>query len=214
MVSDISLLYLLAVSSLGVYGIILSGWSSNSKYAFLGSLRSSAQMISYEIFLALIFLTILLLVNSLNLVEIIRAQTASWLRAPLLPLAGIFFISILAETNRAPFDLPEAEAEIVAGYNIEYSSMTFALFFLGEYGNMLTLSYMMAILFMGGWTTSIPFIPGSFVIGFKACLVAFMIIFVRGNFPRYRYDQLMSIGWEAFLPFTFALLIFFIGVGL
>ena len=214
LVSDVSLLYLLAISSLGVYGIILSGWSSNSKYAFIGSLRSSAQMISYEIFLALIFLAILLLVNSLNLAEIVRAQTTSWLMAPLLPLAVIFFISILAETNRAPFDLPEAEAEIVAGYNIEYSSMTFALFFLGEYGNMLVLSYMMALLFMGGWTSSLPFIPGSFIIGAKACLVAFMIIFVRGNFPRYRYDQLMSIGWEAFLPFTFALLIFFIGAGL
>ncbi len=214
LVSDVSLLYLLAISSLGVYGIILSGWSSNSKYAFLGSLRSSAQMISYEIFLALIFLTILLLVNSLNLAEVVRAQTASWLMAPLLPLAVVFFISILAETNRAPFDLPEAEAEIVAGYNIEYSSMTFALFFLGEYGNMLVLSYMMALLFMGGWTSSLPFIPGSFIIGAKACAVAFMIIFVRGNFPRYRYDQLMGIGWEAFLPFTFALLIFFIGAGL
>ena len=214
LVSDISLLYLLAISSLGVYGIILSGWSSNSKYAFLGSLRSSAQMISYEIFLALIFLAILLLVNSLNLAEIVRAQTTSWLMAPLLPLAIVFFISILAETNRAPFDLPEAEAEIVAGYNIEYSSMTFALFFLGEYGNMLVLSYMMAILFMGGWTSSMPLIPGSFIISSKACAVAFMIIFVRGNFPRYRYDQLMSIGWEVFLPFTFALLIFFIGVGL
>ncbi len=214
LVSDISLLYLLAISSLGVYGIILRGWSSNSKYAFLGSLRSSAQMISYEIFLALIFLAILLLVNSLNLAEIVRAQTTSWLMAPLLPLAVIFFISILAETNRAPFDLPEAEAEIVAGYNIEYSSMTFALFFLGEYGNMLVLSYMMALLFMGGWATSLPFIPGSFVIRLKACVVAFMIIFVRGNFPRYRYDQLMSIGWEAFLPFTFAILIFCIGAGL
>jgi NADH-quinone oxidoreductase subunit H len=214
LVSDISLLYLFAISSLGVYGIILSGWSSNSKYAFLGSLRSSAQMISYEIFLALIFLAVLLLVNSLNLAEIVRAQTTSWLMAPLLPLAVVFFISILAETNRAPFDLPEAEAEIVAGYNIEYSSMTFALFFLGEYGNMLVLSYMMALLFMGGWTSSLPLIPGSFIIGFKACMVAFMIIFVRGNFPRYRYDQLMSIGCEAFLPFTFALLIFFIGVGL
>ena len=214
LVSDVSLLYLLAISSLGVYGIILSGWSSNSKYAFLGSLRSSAQMISYEIFLALIFLAVLLLVNSLNLAEIVRAQTTSWLMAPLLPLAVVFFISILAETNRAPFDLPEAEAEIVAGYNIEYSSMTFALFFLGEYGNMLVLSYMMALLFMGGWTTSLPLLPGSFVIGVKACLIAFLIIFVRGNFPRYRYDQLMSIGWEAFLPFTFALLILFIGAGL
>jgi len=196
------------ISSFGVYAIILSGWSSNSKYAFLGALRSSAQMISYEVFFSLILLTLMVLSGSSNLGDFIIQQKSIWFIVPCLPLAVIFFIASLAETNRTPFDLPEAEAEIVAGYNIEYSSMTFALFFLAEYGNMFSLSFVTATFFLGGWDSIFWFIPNTLAISIKATLVAILFVVVRANFPRYRYDQLMSIGWKLFLPLTFSLFLF------
>lgn len=195
-----------SVSSFGVYAIILSGWSSNSKYAFLGALRSSAQMISYEIFFSLVLLTLMVISGSANLGDFVIQQQSIWFVLPCLPLAMIFFIACLAETNRTPFDLPEAEAEIVAGYNIEYSSMIFALFFLAEYGNMFVLSFISAAFFLGGWMVpfNLPFIPNSLAMAIKATLVAIFFVVVRANLPRYRYDQLMSIGWKLFLPLTFA----------
>jgi NADH-quinone oxidoreductase subunit H len=192
------------ISSFGVYAIILSGWSSNSKYAFLGALRSSAQMISYEVFFSLVLLTLMVLAGSANLINIVASQELMWYVIPCLPLAMIFGIACLAETNRTPFDLPEAEAEIVAGYNIEYSSMAFALFFLAEYGSMFALSYVFAGFFLGGWAPLfwLP-LPNSLWIAMKAIIVAVMFVVVRANFPRYRYDQLMGIGWKLFLPLTF-----------
>lgn len=216
---NVGVLYLFAISSLGVYGIITAGWSSNSKYAFLGSLRSAAQMISYEVSIGLIIITVLLCAGSLNLSEIVLAQKEVWFFIPLFPLFLMFFISSLAETNRAPFDLPEAEAELVAGYNVEYSSMGFALFFLGEYANMIMMSSMSVILFMGGWLS--PFgenflifswIPGSFWFGIKVVLFLFGFIWVRAAFPRYRYDQLMTLGWKVFLPLSLAAVIFVSGL--
>lgn len=192
------------ISSFGVYAIILSGWSSNSKYAFLGSLRSSAQMISYEVLFSLVLLTLMVLAGSANLGDFIIQQQAIWFIVPCLPLAMIFFIAALAETNRTPFDRPEAEAEIVAGYNIEYSSMTFALFFRAEYGNMLALSFITSAFFLGGWSSILWFVPNSVAIAVKATIIAVLFVVVRANFPRYRYDQLMSIGWKLFLPLTFA----------
>ena len=197
---------LLAISSLGVYGIIIAGWASNSKYAFLGAIRSAAQMISYEISIGLIIISVLLLAESLNLKEIVKAQKDIWFFIPLFPMFIIFFISILAETNRHPFDLPEAEAELVAGYNVEYSSMTFALFFLGEYANMILMSAFATILFLGGWLP--PFdiailykIPPLFWFLIKILFLLFCFIWVRATLPRYRYDQLMRLGWKVFLPF-------------
>ena len=204
---NLGLLYIFAISSLGVYGIITAGWSSNSKYAFLGSLRSAAQMVSYEVSIGLILITVLLCVGSLNLTEIVLAQSEIWFCVPLYPLLLMFFISCLAETNRAPFDLPEAEAELVAGYNVEYSSMGFALFFLGEYANMIVMSTLCALFFFGGWLpfTTIGFfywIPFLFWFSIKITFFLFLFIWIRAAFPRYRYDQLMRIGWKVFLPLS------------
>lgn len=205
---NVGILYLFAISSLNVYGIIMAGWASNSKYAFLGAIRSSAQMVSYEVSIGLVIVTVLLLTGSLNLREIVLAQQQHWFIATgLFPMAVVFFISALAETNRHPFDLPEAEGELVAGYNVEYSSMTFALFFLGEYANMILMSGMMSILFLGGWLP--PFahpwliaIPGFFWLALKIALCLFVFIWVRATVPRYRYDQLMRLGWKVFLPLS------------
>ena len=204
---NVGILYLFAVSSLGVYGVIMAGWASNSKYAFLGALRSAAQMVSYEISIGFVIVTVLLCVGSLNLTEIVRAQEDLWFAVPLLPMVVVFFVSGLAETNRAPFDLPEAEAELVAGFNVEYSSMPFALFFLGEYANMILMSAMTTILFLGGWLPPIdvaPFnwIPGPIWFGAKIAMVLFVFLWVRATFPRYRYDQLMRLGWKVFLPLS------------
>ena len=204
---DASLLYVLALTSMGVYGVIVAGWASNSKYAFLGALRSAAQMVSYEVAIGFVIITVLLCAGSLNLSAIVEAQRGLWFCVPLLPMFVIFFISGLAETNRSPFDLPEAEAELVAGYNVEYSSMTFALFFLGEYANMILMSGMTTVLFLGGWLPIIdvaPFnwIPGVIWFGAKVAMCLFGFLWVRATFPRYRYDQLMRLGWKVFLPFS------------
>ncbi|MEW5703398.1 MAG: NADH-quinone oxidoreductase subunit NuoH [Pseudomonadota bacterium] len=204
---NVGILYLFAISSLGVYGIIMSGWASNSKYAFLGALRSAAQMVSYEVSIGFVLITVLLCAGSLNLSEIVLAQQKVWFAIPLLPMFVIFFISSLAETNRAPFDLPEAEAELVSGYNVEYSSMPFALFFLGEYANMILMSAMAVVLFLGGWLPPLdiaPFnwIPSPVWFGLKIAAVLFCFLWVRATFPRYRYDQLMRLGWKVFLPFS------------
>ena len=213
----VGVLYLFAVSSLGVYGVILAGWSSNSKYAFLGALRSTAQMVSYEVSIGLILMTVLLCAGSLNLSEIVYAQEDVWYILPLYPLLGLFFISCLAETNRAPFDLPEAEAELVAGYNVEYSSMAFALFFLGEYANMILMSSLCVILFIGGWLPIVSsvltqWIPSGVWLGMKTCLFLFTFIWVRAAFPRYRYDQLMRLGWKVFLPLSLAWVVLVAGI--
>jgi len=201
---NIGILYLLAISSLGVYGIIIAGWSSNSKYAFLGALRSSAQMISYELAIGFIILSVILCSKSLNLIDIVLNQQKIWYCIPLFPLFIIFFIASLAETNRHPFDLPEAEAELVSGYNVEYSAMGFALFFLGEYANMLLISSLNAILFLGGWFAPfyLNFIPGPIWFGIKIAFYVVLFVLARAILPRYRYDQLMRLGWKVFLPFT------------
>ena len=209
---NVGVLYLFAISSLGVYGVIMAGWASNSKYPFLGALRSAAQMVSYEVSIGFVIITVLLCAGSLNLSDIIEAQAGSWglfswYWLPLLPMFVIFFISALAETNRAPFDLPEAESELVAGYFSEYSAMAFALFFLGEYANMILMSAMTSILFLGGWLPPVdiaPFnwIPGPIWFAAKIALVLFCFLWVRATFPRYRYDQLMRLGWKVFLPFS------------
>ena len=204
---NVGILYLFAISSLGVYGIIMAGWASNSVYAFLGALRSAAQMVSYEISIGFVIITVLVCVGSLNLSDIVLAQKTVWFAIPLLPMFVIFFISGLAETNRAPFDLPEAESEIVAGYNVEYSSMTFALFFLGEYANMILMSAMTSILFLGGWLppmdiAPLNWIPGPVWFAAKVAFVLFCFLWMRATFPRYRYDQLMRLGWKVFLPFS------------
>lgn len=214
---NVGIMYLFAVSSLGVYGIITAGWSSNSKYAFLGALRSAAQMVSYEVSLGVIIITVLLCVGSLNLSDIIIAQQSVWFCIPLAPMFIMFFISALAETNRHPFDLPEAEAELVAGYNVEYSAMGFALFFLGEYANMLLMSGMTVILFLGGWLAPIsiiPFtwIPGPLWFGIKMCIFVVLFIWARAAFPRYRYDQLMRLGWKVFLPLSLGYLFLVAGI--
>jgi len=204
---NVGILFLFAISSLGVYGVIMAGWASNSKYPFLGALRSAAQMVSYEVSMGFVIITVLLCVGSLNLTDIVLAQKGLWFAIPLLPMFVIFFISVLAETNRAPFDLPEGESELVAGYFVEYSSMSFALFFLGEYANMILMSAITVILFLGGWLPPLdiaPFnwIPGVIWFALKVALVLFCFLWVRATFPRYRYDQLMRLGWKVFLPFT------------
>jgi NADH-quinone oxidoreductase subunit H len=215
-ISDINvgILYLFAISSLGVYGIIMAGWASNSKYAFLGALRSAAQMVSYEVSIGFVIITVLLCVGSLNLQDIVKAQAGGiwhWhafqLMPPLLPMAVIFFISALAETNRSPFDLPEGESELVAGYFVEYSSMSFALFFLGEYAAMILMSGMTSVLFLGGWDSPLPFAPFTWVPGpvwfsLKIAFCLFVFLWVRATLPRYRYDQLMRLGWKVFLPLS------------
>jgi len=204
---NVGILYLFAISSLGVYGVIMAGWSSNSKYPFLGAMRSAAQMISYEVSLGLVIITVIMAAGSLNLSDIVEAQRGLWFFIPLFPMFIVFFISTLAETNRAPFDLPEGESELVAGYFVEYSSMSFALFFLGEYANMILMSGMTVTLFLGGWLPPFdiaPFnwIPGPIWFAIKVALVLFVFLWVRATTPRYRYDQLMRLGWKVFLPFT------------
>ena len=217
-VADISygVLFILTVSGLNVYGIIIAGWASNSKYAFLGSLRSAAQMISYEVSLGLLILPVILFSGSLNFTEIVAAQERTgWFVFPLLPCAVMFFISMLAETNRAPFDLPEAEAELVAGYNVEYSSIIFAMFFLGEYSNMLMMATIIVLLFFGGWLppfAQLSLISGNFWFSFKIVIFCFLFILVRAAFPRYRYDQLMDLGWKIFLPLSLSYLVFVTGI--
>ncbi|AHX11030.1 NADH-ubiquinone oxidoreductase chain 1 [Neorickettsia helminthoeca str. Oregon] len=211
-IADINLgvMYLLAIAALEVYGIIIAGWSSKSTYSFLGALRSASQMISYEIVIAPVIISVILLAGSLNLAEIVIAKhnLPYWVDILMLPMAFIFFVSILAETNRHPFDLPEAEAELVSGYNVEYSSIPFALFFLGEYANMILSSSIMTVLFLGGWYPPIDSYFFSFIPGFvwfiaKVSFVLFWFIIVRATLPRYRYDQLMRLGWKIFLPVTF-----------
>jgi len=197
---NIGLIYILAISSLGIYGIILSGWSSNSKYAFLGALRSTAQMVSYEVSIGFIILPIVLSCGSFDLQVIVLSQKYFWYVAPFLPLFLMFFTSALAETNRHPFDLPEAEAELVSGYNVEYSSMSFALFSLGEYSNMLSMCLLNVILFFGGWLSPIFFFHSFFWFGLKVIFFVFLYVLLRAALPRYRYDQLMSLGWKIFLP--------------
>lgn len=208
---NLGILYLFAISSLGVYGIIIAGWSSNSKYAFLGALRSAAQMISYEVCLGLIVMTVMIADNSFNLIEIVEKQDKLWHCIPLFPSFIMFIIAMLAETNRPPFDLPEAEAELVSGYNVEYSAMTFALFFLGEYANMIVMSAFATILFLGGWQA--PFflnnlLPGTCWFVLKMLFFLFFFIWVRASLPRYRYDQLMTLGWKVFLPIALGNLLF------
>lgn len=214
---NVGVLYLFAISSLGVYGIIIAGWSSNSRYAFLGALRSSAQMVSYEVSMGLVIITVLLCVGSLNLSAIVNAQKTVWFALPLFPMFIVFFISALAETNRHPFDLPEAEAELVAGYQVEYSSMTFALFFLGEYANMILMSGMTTILFLGGWLPPMDIAPFNWIPGIvwfclKIFVLLFVFIWVRATVPRYRYDQLMRLGWKVFLPFSLLWVVLTAGV--
>ena len=204
---NVGILYLFAVSSLGVYGIIMGGWASNSKYPFLGAIRSAAQMVSYEVSIGVIIINVLLCVGSLNLNDIVIAQQNMWFVIPLFPMFVIFFISALAETNRPPFDLPEAEAELVAGYQTEYSGMMYAMFWLGEYANILLMCAMGAVLFLGGWLSPLdiyPFtlIPGAIWLILKILLLFFLFALVKAIVPRYRYDQLMRLGWKVFLPFS------------
>jgi NADH-quinone oxidoreductase subunit H len=204
---NVGILYLFAVSSLGVYGIIMGGWASNSKYPFLGSIRSAAQMVSYEVSIGVIIINVLLCVGSLNLKDIVLAQQDLWFIIPLFPMFVIFFISALAETNRPPFDLPEAEAELVAGYQTEYSGMMYAMFWLGEYANILLMCSIGSILFLGGWLSPIDFYPFTLVpaplwLIFKILLLFILFSLVKAIVPRYRYDQLMKLGWKIFLPFS------------
>jgi len=218
---NVGILYLFAISSLGVYGIIMAGWASNSRYAFLGALRSAAQMVSYEVSIGFVLVTVLLCAGSLNLSDIVVAQRHVWFVFPLLPMAVIFFVSGLAETNRAPFDLPEGESELVAGYFVEYSAMAFALFYLGEYANMILVSAMTTILFLGGWLPPFGLEPFSVVAAHiwhglwllaKTFFVMFCILWMRATFPRFRYDQLMRLGWQVFLPFSLFWLVLTAGV--
>lgn len=204
---NVGILYLFAVSSMGVYGVIMAGWASNSKYAFLGGLRSASQMVSYEVSMGLVIVCVLLCVGTLNLSEIITTPRPVWVQIMLLPMFVVFLVSILAETNRAPFDLPEGESEISGGFMVEYSAMTFALFFLGEYANMILMSAMTVVLFMGGWLPpfgieALAVVPGVVWFALKTFAIMFFFVWARATFPRYRYDQLMRLGWKVFLPFT------------
>jgi NADH-quinone oxidoreductase subunit H len=204
---NVGILYLFAISSLGVYGIIIAGWSSNSKYPFLGALRSAAQMVSYEVSMGFVLVTVLLCAGSLNLTQIVLAQRTVWYCVPLFPMFIIFFISALAECNRSPFDIAEGESEIVAGFFVEYSAMSFALFFLGEYANMILMSAMTTILFLGGWLAPFGVAPFTWVPGvvwfvLKICLCLFFFLWIRATMPRFRYDQLMRLGWKVFLPIS------------
>ena len=214
---NVGILYLFSISALSVYGIILAGWSSNSKYPFLGALRSAAQMISYEVSIGFIVVTVALCSGSFNLSKIVLAQQQVWFLIPLFPMFVLFYISMLAETNRHPFDLPEAEAELVSGYNVEYSSMTFALFFLGEYANMLLMSTFSALLFLGGWLPilnifPLNIFPGSVWLSLKILIGVVFFILTRAALPRYRYDQLMYIGWKSFLPISLGYLVLTTGI--
>ncbi|PZQ44477.1 MAG: NADH-quinone oxidoreductase subunit NuoH [Micavibrio aeruginosavorus] len=213
---NVGVLYLFAVSSMGVYGIIMAGWASNSKYAFLGGMRSASQMVSYEVSMGLIIVTVLLCTGSLNLTEIVTAERPVWMQVMLFPMLIVFLVSILAECNRAPFDLPEGESEITGGFMVEYSSMTYALFFLGEYANMILMSGMTTVLFLGGWLPpfgieALAIVPGFIWFLLKTLLVMFFYVWARGTFPRYRYDQLMRLGWKIFLPFTLIYVLFVAG---
>lgn len=214
---NVGMLYLFATSSLNVYGIIMAGWSSNSKYPFLGALRSAAQMISYEVSIGFIIINVCICTGSFNLSNIVFAQKTIWFIVPLFPMFVMFYVSMLAETNRHPFDLPEAEAELVSGYNVEYSAMTFALFFLGEYANMLLMSSVSSILFLGGWLPILNIfplnvLPGSFWFSIKIAVGVIFFIVTRATLPRYRYDQLMHLGWKCFLPLSLGYLLFTIAI--
>jgi len=214
---NIGVLYLFAISSLGVYGIIMSGWASNSKYAFLGGLRSAAQMVSYEVSIGFILIAVILCAGSLNLTTIVMSQQTVWYGLPLFPMFFMFFISALAETNRHPFDLPEAEAELVAGYNVEYSAAGFALFFLGEYANMIMMSSVTTIMFLGGWLPIIDvfpinMVPGPIWFGLKVSFFVALFVWARAAYPRYRYDQLMRLGWKVFLPLSLGWVLFIAGI--
>ena len=215
---NVGILYVFAISSLEVYGVIMGGWASNSKYPFLGALRSAAQMVSYEVSIGFVIVTVLVKVGSLNLSDIVDAQSGGivyWHIWPLFPMFVIFLISAMAETNRPPFDLPEAEAELVAGYQVEYSSMAFALFWLGEYANILLMCAMTAVLFLGGWQAPIgflEFIPGPLWLFFKIVFLFFVFAWVKATVPRYRYDQLMRLGWKVFLPISLFAVAFYSGV--
>lgn len=209
---NLGVVYLMAVSSLGVYGVLMAGWASNSKYPFLGAVRSGAQMVSYEVSMGLCLLSVILMAGSMNLSEIVEAQKGLWFCITAFPMFIVFIISILAETNRAPFDLPEAEAELVAGYNVEYGSMFFAMFFLGEYANMIMMSAFTTVMFLGGWLPPFDVAPFNLVPGIiwffaKVAFVLFIFLWVRATLPRFRYDQLMRLGWKVFLPFTLVWLI-------
>ncbi|TVQ82199.1 MAG: NADH-quinone oxidoreductase subunit NuoH [Micavibrio sp.] len=215
---NVGILYLFAISSLGVYGILMAGWASNSRYAFLGGLRSAAQMVSYEVSIGFVIVSVMLVTGSMNLSEIVLAERVWWVDLLLFPMFVIFVISILAETNRAPFDLPEGESELVGGYNVEYSAMTFALFFLGEYANMILMSAIAVILFLGGWLPPfgiefawLSWVPGIVWFGLKTAAVLFIFLWARATLPRYRYDQLMRLGWKVFLPFTLVWLVVIAG---
>lgn len=204
---NVGVLFLFAISSMGVYGVIMAGWASNSRYAFLGGLRSASQMVSYEVSMGLVIVCVLLCVGSLNLSEIVTAPRPVWVQVLLLPMFVVFLVSILAETNRAPFDLPEGESELSGGFMVEYSSMTFALFFLGEYANMILMSAMATVLFLGGWLppfgiAALAIVPGPVWFALKVCAILFFFLWARATFPRYRYDQLMRLGWKVFLPLT------------
>jgi len=215
---NVGILYILGISSLGVYGIIMSGWASNSRYPFLGALRSAAQMVSYEVSIGFVLVTVLIWAGSLNLSDIVLAQAGgflNWYFIPFFPMFVIFFISALAETNRPPFDLPEAEAELVAGYQVEYSSMAFGLFWLGEYGNILLMCALTSVLFFGGWQAPLPmldFIPGIFWMLAKILFFFFIFAWVKATVPRYRYDQLMRLGWKVFLPISLGAVVFYSGL--
>ena len=205
---DASLLYIMAITSMGVYGVVLAGWSSNSKYAFLGALRSAAQIVSYEIAMGFALVTVLMMAHSLNLVDIVKAQQGplgalQWNWVPLLPMFVVYVISGTAETNRAPFDVAEGESEIVAGFHVEYSGMAFAIFFLAEYANMILIAALASLMFMGGWLSPVPFLPDSILWLFaKMAFVLFLFLWFRATFPRYRYDQIMRLGWKVFIPVT------------
>ncbi|MBF0560671.1 MAG: NADH-quinone oxidoreductase subunit NuoH [Alphaproteobacteria bacterium] len=214
---NVGILYLFAISSLGVYGIIMAGWASNSKYAFMGGLRSAAQMVSYEVSIGFVLICVLLSAGSLNLTKIVEAQRTVWYVIPHLPMFVVFYVSGLAECGRTPFDLPEAEAELVAGYNVEYSAMSFALFQLGEYANMILMSAMGTTLFLGGWLPPFDIAPLNWIPGFiwfvmKTAILLFGFIWVRATFPRYRYDQLMRLGWKVFLPLSLFWLVLTAGI--
>ncbi|MBD25758.1 MAG: NADH-quinone oxidoreductase subunit NuoH [Candidatus Marinimicrobia bacterium] len=209
---NVGILYLFAISSLGVYGVVMAGWASNSRYAFLGAMRSAAQMVSYEVSIGFVMISVLLTAGSLNLSEVVMAQQGMWYFIPHFPMFIVFFISVLAETNRHPFDLPEAESELVAGFMTEYSSMSFALFFLGEYMNMIMMSAVVTVLFLGGWLPPMDIALFTWVPGFvwfmvKVAFCLFVFIWVRATFPRYRYDQLMRLGWKVFLPLSLVWLV-------
>lgn len=204
---NVGILFLFAVSSMGVYGVLMAGWASNSRYAFLGGLRSASQMVSYEVSMGLVIVCVLLCVGSLNLTDIVVTPRPVWVQIMLLPMLVVFLVSILAETNRAPFDLPEGESELSGGFMVEYSAMTFALFFLGEYANMILMSAMCTVLFLGGWLPpfgidALAFVPGFIWFALKTAGVLFFFLWTRASFPRYRYDQLMRLGWKVFLPLT------------